>query len=57
MRYVEIRGDLHRGISVLKMRGSNHTHAIREFTITDQGLQVDGTFEVTTGILAGQPLL
>lgn len=57
MRYVEIRGDLHRGISVLKMRGSDHTHTIREFTITDQGLQVDGTFEVTTGILSGQPLL
>lgn len=57
LRYLEVYGELHRGISVLKMRGSNHTKKIREFTITDRGMQVGGTFHATTGILAGQPLI
>jgi circadian clock protein KaiC len=57
MRYVEVRGELHRGVSVLKMRGSDHVKAIREFTITSRGLEVDGIFQATTGILAGRPLI
>lgn len=57
LRYVEVRGELHRGMSVLKMRGSDHTKAIREYVITDHGLTFGTTFPAVTGVLAGQPLL
>lgn len=57
MRYMEMHGELRRGISVLKLRGSDHTKAIREYTITDHGLKVGAPLPATTGILAGQPLI
>lgn len=57
LRYMEVYGVLRRGISILKLRGSDHTKAIREFTITDHGLTVGEPLPATTGILAGQPLI
>ncbi len=57
LRYTEMYGELRRGISILKLRGSDHTKAIREYTITDHGLQVGAPLPATTGILAGQPLI
>lgn len=56
LRYVEVYGELRRGIAILKMRGSDHDKTIREFTIGSHGTQLDEAFRTTTGILAGESL-
>jgi circadian clock protein KaiC len=40
LRYAEVDGRVRRAITVLKMRGSDHDRRIREFHITDQGMEV-----------------
>ena len=40
LRYMPAGGDMHRVVQVLKMRGSNHDKALRQFTITDRGMQI-----------------
>lgn len=55
MRYVEIMGEIRRGISVLKMRGSMHDKQIREFTIDHEGVHIREAFRNISGILCGNP--
>lgn len=55
LRYVEIYGEMRRGMTVLKMRGSMHDKNIREFMIDEKGLHVGKPFSNVAGILAGQP--
>ena len=55
LRYVEIFGEMRRGITVLKMRGSKHVKDIREFNIDDTGMHIGNPFRGVTGILAGAP--
>jgi circadian clock protein KaiC len=40
MRYVEINGQLRKVMVIIKMRGSNHTKDIREYVLTDKGLEI-----------------
>ncbi|HUH13675.1 MAG TPA: circadian clock protein KaiC [Longimicrobiales bacterium] len=54
LRYVEARGEMRRALTVLKMRGSMHDKAIREFQIDAGGIHIGGRFEGITGILAGR---
>jgi circadian clock protein KaiC len=56
LRYVEMFGDVKRGLTVLKMRGSAHDKAIREFTISKDGMHVGRPFGNVTGILSGAPM-
>ncbi len=56
LRYVEIFGEMRRGMTVLKMRGSKHDTGIREFTIDQDGLHIGRAFRNITGILAGHPV-
>ena len=56
LRYVEMFGQMKRGLTVLKMRGSAHDKAIREFTIDKDGMRVGRAFRNVTGILAGAPM-
>jgi circadian clock protein KaiC len=56
LRYVEMFGEMKRGITVLKMRGSIHDRDIREFSIDGAGMRVGRPFRHTTGILAGTPV-
>jgi len=56
LRYVETYGEMKRGITVLKMRGSLHDKDIREFTIDEAGMHVRRPFRHVTGILAGTPV-
>lgn len=55
LRYVEMFGEMRRGITVLKMRGSMHDKEIREFTIDGSGMHVGNPFRNVTGILSGFP--
>jgi circadian clock protein KaiC len=48
-------GEMRRGITVLKMRGSAHDKNIREFTIDAGGLNIGQQFRGVTGILSGNP--
>ena len=56
LRYVEMFGEMKRGITVLKMRGSIHDKQIREFTIDQEGMHLGRPFHHVTGILAGTPV-
>lgn len=56
LRYVEMYGEMRRGVTVLKMRGSMHDKDIREFTIDGQGMHIGQPFRNITGILAGHPV-
>lgn len=56
LRYVEMFGEMKRGITVLKMRGSIHDKGIREFTIDQSGMHLGRRFRNVTGILAGTPV-
>jgi len=56
MRYVEIMGEMRRGLTVLKMRGSKHNKEIREFTIDEYGMHIGDTFRNVGGILTSAPL-
>ncbi len=53
LRYVELESQLYRLISILKMRESGYDAAIREFRITDQGIDVAPTFASAQAILTG----
>jgi circadian clock protein KaiC len=56
LRYVEMYGEMKRGLTVLKMRGSPHEKEIREFTIDGSGMHLGRPFRNITGILAGTPV-
>lgn len=56
LRYVEMYGEVRRGLTVLKMRGSMHDKDIREFTIDHQGMHIGRPFRNVTGILTGNPV-
>ena len=53
LRQVEHHSQLYRLISILKMRGSSHSRVVREFTITDGGIDVAETFASAEAILTG----
>jgi circadian clock protein KaiC len=56
LRYVEMYGEMRRGMTVLKMRGSQHDKDIREFTIDGRGMHIGPPFRNVAGILAGNPV-
>jgi circadian clock protein KaiC len=57
LRYVEIRSQLRRLISVVKMRDSDFDSSLREFRITATGIELAHTFESAEAILSGFPKL
>jgi len=54
LRYVELHSQIYRLISILKMRESGYDSAIREFRITEQGIEVAPTFASAKDILTGR---
>ncbi|MBK8173783.1 MAG: circadian clock protein KaiC [Rhodospirillales bacterium] len=56
LRYVELLGEMHRGLTVLKMRGSTHEKEIRELVINNSGMHIGAPFRNVTGILSGTPM-
>jgi circadian clock protein KaiC len=48
-------GEMRRGLTVLKMRGSMHDKDIREFGIDGNGMHIRKPLRNVTGILSGNP--
>lgn len=56
LRYIEFKASVMRGITILKMRGSEHDQRIREFTIDSQGIHIGEPLDSIRGILIGKPI-
>jgi len=50
LRYIQKADFLHRGLMVLKMRGSEHDKQIRQFTIDGSGMHLGQSLDDATGI-------
>lgn len=57
LRYFEARGSVQKAISVFKKRGSSHETTLRQFNITEKGIQVGPVLDNFQGILTGVPAL
>jgi len=55
MRFGESAGQLRRFISVVKVRGSSHSHDLREFHIDNVGIHIDPISSAHEGVLHGLP--
>jgi len=53
LRYAEVDGRLQKFMSVVKVRGCEHSTDLRAYRITDAGLEVDGAATEVAGVLAG----
>lgn len=56
-RYTEIQGQFKRVISVVKVRGSQHSKDIRLFDISDEGINIGKSLADYTGIMSGSPMI
>lgn len=54
-RYIEVDSSLKRVISVVKVRGSNHSKEIRQFEITNAGIVIGDPLLDYEGLLGGRP--
>jgi len=54
MRYAEDDGHVKRFMSIVKVRGSDHSHDLREFRITDAGIEIDAIPALANGVLYGR---
>jgi circadian clock protein KaiC len=54
-RYTEIKGQLKRVLSVVKVRGSEHSKDIRLFDVTEKGIDIGKTLSGYDGIMSGHP--
>ena len=57
LRYVEIRSQLRRLISIVKMRDSDFDSSLREFRITSTGIELAHPLDSAEAILSGFPQL
>jgi len=56
-RYVELRGELHRVMAVVKVRNSAHSHELRLFEIIDAGIVIGEQRPELEALLTGHPRL
>jgi len=54
-RYIEVESRLRRMLAVVKVRGSAHSDALREFTIDENGIQIGEVLSGQEGLLGGRP--
>jgi circadian clock protein KaiC len=57
LRNLESNGERNRGLYVLKSRGMHHSNQIREFLLTDNGVQLVNVYLGAEGILTGSARL
>ncbi len=55
LKYVEVKSEIQKSISILKMRGSDFDHSIRNFRITNKGIVVGERFEGMERVMSGTP--
>jgi circadian clock protein KaiC len=53
LRYIQEGDTMHRGLMVLKMRGSEHAKAIRRFTIDSAGMHLGERFAQAPNVFTG----
>jgi circadian clock protein KaiC len=53
LRYVEIQSQLHRLISIMKVRDSDYDSCLREFVMSSRGVEVADSFHSAEDILSG----
>lgn len=53
LRQVEVEGQMRKALSILKSRGSDHDKEIREYEITDKGIEVKVAIKGYENVLAG----
>jgi len=54
-RYIEIEGQFKRVLSIVKVRGSEHSKDIRLFEITGEGIIIGEALSGYVGIMSGRP--
>jgi circadian clock protein KaiC len=57
LRNLESNGERNRGLYVLKSRGMSHSNQIREFVLTDHGVELVDVYLGTEGVLTGSARL
>jgi circadian clock protein KaiC len=57
LRNLESNGERNRGLYVLKSRGMSHSNQIREFLLTDRGVQLVNVYLGAEGLLTGSARL
>ena len=57
LRDIEIGGERNRGLYVLKSRGMAHSNQIREFRLTDHGIELVDVYVGSGGVLTGSARL
>ena len=57
LRDIEIGGERNRGLYVLKSRGMSHSNQIREFKLTDHGIELLDVYVGSEGVLTGSARL
>lgn len=57
LRDIEIGGERNRGLYVLKSRGMAHSNQIREFKLTNQGIELVDVYVGAEGVLTGSARL
>lgn len=55
-RYIELDGQLRKAMTIVKMRGSGHSHDIRLYDVTERGLVMGEALTDYSGILTGIPV-
>jgi circadian clock protein KaiC len=53
LRNIEVAGERNRGLYVLKSRGMAHSNQIREFVLTDHGVDLLEVYKGPTGVFVG----
>jgi circadian clock protein KaiC len=53
MRNIELGGERNRGLYVLKSRGMHHSNQIREFFVTERGIELQDVYVGPEGVLTG----
>lgn len=53
LQNIEINGERNRGLYLLKSRGMAHSNQIREFVLTDQGIELLDVYTGPEGVLTG----
>lgn len=57
LRDIELNGERNRGLYILKSRGMPHSNQIREFLLTDHGIQLTEVYLGPEGVLTGSARL